>query len=100
MEIATLTSKGQLTVPKEVRRLLGLRAGDKVLFVERDGGFLLLNNTAVTVQAVNLNSVSATLAIEGIDTTDDMLDYARKRISGEISYEKKLAEIAERYKNV
>ncbi|HVI09171.1 MAG TPA: AbrB/MazE/SpoVT family DNA-binding domain-containing protein [Candidatus Binatia bacterium] len=29
---ATLTSKGQITVPREVRRLLGVDAGDKLLF--------------------------------------------------------------------
>jgi AbrB family looped-hinge helix DNA binding protein len=29
---ATMTSKGQITVPNEVRRDLGTRAGDKFLF--------------------------------------------------------------------
>lgn len=33
---ATLTSKGQITVPREVRRALGVRSGDKLLF-ESDG---------------------------------------------------------------
>lgn len=33
MAIATLTSKGQLTVPQRVRQALGLEAGDKVDFV-------------------------------------------------------------------
>jgi antitoxin PrlF len=33
---ATLTSKGQITVPREVRRVLGVRSGDKLLF-ESDG---------------------------------------------------------------
>lgn len=33
---ARITSKGQITVPREVRRLLGVRAGDRLLF-ESDG---------------------------------------------------------------
>lgn len=36
MSRATLTSKGQLTVPKEVRERLGLKRGDRVEF-EFDG---------------------------------------------------------------
>ena len=33
---ATITRKGQITVPREVRRVLGVRTGDKLLF-ESDG---------------------------------------------------------------
>jgi antitoxin PrlF len=33
---ARVTSKGQITVPREVRRILGVRAGDRLLF-ESDG---------------------------------------------------------------
>ncbi len=29
---ATITSKGQITVPLEVRKMLGVRAGDKLMF--------------------------------------------------------------------
>jgi antitoxin PrlF len=29
---ATITSKGQITVPRAVRRMLGVRSGDKLLF--------------------------------------------------------------------
>lgn len=36
-EIATLTSKGQITLPKSVRQLLGLDAGGKIAFDVRDG---------------------------------------------------------------
>lgn len=32
MSSATVTSKGQLTVPKDVRDKLGLRSGDRVVF--------------------------------------------------------------------
>lgn len=33
---AKVTSKGQVTIPREVRRILGVRTGDKLLF-ESDG---------------------------------------------------------------
>ena len=35
---AKMTSKGQVTVPREVRRVLGLEAGDQVLFETDDDG--------------------------------------------------------------
>lgn len=42
MATATLTSKGQLTVPKKVREQLDLREGDRVDFVEnKEGGITL-----------------------------------------------------------
>jgi len=37
MSSSTLTEKGQATVPVSVRRSLGLRAGDRIEWVERDG---------------------------------------------------------------
>ena len=40
MPIATLTSKGQLTLPMPVRKAMGLESGDRVDFVEDgQGGF-------------------------------------------------------------
>ncbi|MFY9939342.1 MAG: AbrB/MazE/SpoVT family DNA-binding domain-containing protein [Silvibacterium sp.] len=34
---AKITSKGQITVPNEVRRALGVHPGDRIGFEERDG---------------------------------------------------------------
>ena len=38
MSAATLTSKGQLTLPKEVRAALGVGPGDRLEFVRMDDG--------------------------------------------------------------
>lgn len=46
MPVATMTSKGQITMPKEVRDDLGLTAGSKVMFVKLpNGGYSLVPRT-------------------------------------------------------
>ncbi len=35
---ARITSKGQITIPREIRRLLGVRPGDGLLFESDDTG--------------------------------------------------------------
>jgi AbrB family looped-hinge helix DNA binding protein len=42
MTVATLTSKGQVTLPKSVRDRLGVQTGDRVEFIETPAGFLIL----------------------------------------------------------
>ena len=38
MPEATLTSKGQITIPAEVRKAMGLTAGERVVFTRLDDG--------------------------------------------------------------
>jgi len=45
MAAATVTSKGQITLPKSVRDRLGVGAGDRVEFIESGGGFLVVPAT-------------------------------------------------------
>ena len=42
MAQATLTTKGQITIPAEVRKALNLNAGDKVLFITRESGEVVI----------------------------------------------------------
>jgi antitoxin PrlF len=39
--IATMTSKGQITVPVNVRNRLGLKAGDRLAFISQNGEIIL-----------------------------------------------------------
>ena len=57
MPISTITSKGQTTIPSEIRRLLKLKAGDRIEFVvEADGKVVLV---PVTVDVRELKGLLA-----------------------------------------
>ena len=42
MPVATMTTKGQVTIPKAVREHLGVDAGDRLDFVIQDDGSVVL----------------------------------------------------------
>lgn len=52
MEIAKITSKGQITIPVEIRKKLNLKDGDKVVFIE-DGDRIILANAAAVIISAN-----------------------------------------------
>ena len=41
MATATLTQKGQITIPKKIRQTLNLKANDKIVFVMREGQIII-----------------------------------------------------------
>ena len=45
MDLAKVTSKGQVTIPIDIRKKLGLKNGDKVLFVEEAGRIYMINSS-------------------------------------------------------
>ena len=43
MEMAKVTSKGQITIPVSIRRRLQINEGDKLLFIDRPEGVMMVN---------------------------------------------------------
>jgi AbrB family looped-hinge helix DNA binding protein len=46
MNLAKISDNGQVTLPVEIRRILGLKSGDKVLFVQKSNGEVVINNAS------------------------------------------------------
>lgn len=52
MATATLSSKGQITIPVQVRASLGLQPGDRVEFVEFEDGQFAIRAATHSVQSI------------------------------------------------
>lgn len=46
MNLAKISANGQITVPVEIRRLLGLKSGDKILFFQNPRGEVVIGNAS------------------------------------------------------
>jgi antitoxin PrlF len=79
MSSATLTSKGQLTLPKDVRLALGVGPGDRVEFVEMEDG-----NYAVMPATQSVRSLKGLIPKPGKPVSLEDMDLAIDRgIKGE-----------------
>lgn len=47
MNLAKISSNGQITLPLEIRKKLKLQAGDKVLFIKNEKGEIVIRNSAI-----------------------------------------------------
>lgn len=52
MEQTTLTSKGQVTIPKTIRNYLDLHTGDKIAFVINENNEVMLKPVTKTAEEV------------------------------------------------
>jgi len=52
MPSAKLTSKGQITIPKEVREALGLHTGDRLAFRVHDDGTVVVETEKVSIESL------------------------------------------------
>lgn len=74
MTKAKITSKGQITIPKQIRDLLGVHAGDQVVFRPTDAGILVEANT---IDLLTLRGILKP-KVKGV-TLDDMKEAVRRR---------------------
>ena len=52
MELAKVTSKGQVTIPVSIRKRLGIKDGDKLLFIEKPDGVIMVNPTMMALEKI------------------------------------------------
>lgn len=76
MTTATVSSKGQITIPAQIRASLGLRPGDRVEFIEFEPGQFAIRAVTHSVKslkgmtrkpetAVSIEDMNAAIAVHG-----------------------------------
>lgn len=77
MELAKITSKGQITLPITIRRKLNLKDGDKIAFIEKDGEYKIINPTKLAI--LEAQKALAGLADElGLKSEEDVINLCKQ----------------------
>ena len=77
MELAKVTSKGQITIPLTIRNLLGLKTGDKVFFEESRGKIYITNASQISLSNVQ-DQMQGEAGKAGFQTEDDVIAYIKE----------------------
>ena len=77
MELARVSSKGQITIPIEIRKKLNLKEGDKVLFVEKGGNVFILNASVIALKEMQDNMKDESVK-KGLSSEKEVNEYIEK----------------------
>jgi AbrB family looped-hinge helix DNA binding protein len=70
---AKVMSKGQVTIPKDVRDILGIESGDRVTFIVENGTVRIVNSAVYAMQVFQQN-MQGEAEKSGIDSEDDIMN--------------------------
>ena len=69
---AKVMAKGQITIPKDVREVLGVASGDRVSFIV-EGGTVRIVNSAVYAMQMLQEEMSGEAEVSGVTSDDDVM---------------------------
>lgn len=72
MDVATISANGQITLPADVRRRLGLGPGDKVVFIENEEGDTVVVRPSVAALLEAQRAFAGGAEELGVDSEDDV----------------------------
>lgn len=77
MELARITSKGQITIPKEIRNKLNLKEGDKVIFIEEGDRIIFTTSSMIALREIQ-EGMKGEAEKQGIESEDDVNDLVKQ----------------------
>jgi len=78
MEVARITSKGQVTIPRDIRVKMDLKKGDKILFFEDNGKYFLQNSASIALKNIQ-DIMKGEAGKAGFNDPDDVVNFIKSR---------------------
>ncbi len=72
MNLAKISANGQITVPVEIRRLPGLKSGNKILFYQKQNGEIVMSNASTQTARKAQAAFAGAAETMGIVSEDDI----------------------------
>lgn len=69
---AKVMAKGQVTIPKDVREVLGVTSGDRISFIVESGTVRIVNSAVYAMQMFQ-NEIAGEMETSGLTSDDDVM---------------------------
>ena len=78
MELAKVTTKGQITIPKSIRDLLNLKEGSKIIFIQKGSDVVIKNSAMLALEKIQ-DSFEGEADRLGLETEEDVVKMIKKK---------------------
>ena len=72
MNLARITAKGQITIPVEIRKMLGVKDGDKVVFIQNNGKVVIENSAKIALRELQ-EAMRGEAEKSGLNSEEDVV---------------------------
>jgi len=77
MELAKVTTKGQITIPKPIRDLLELKEGSKIIFIQKGKDIIIQNSAMLALEKIQ-NAFEGEAKRLGLETEEDVVEMIKE----------------------
>lgn len=76
MELAKVTTKGQVTIPKAIREMLNLKDGSKIIFLQKGNDIIIKNSAMLALEKIQ-DAFEGEAERLNLETEEDVVDLVK-----------------------